>query len=100
MKDGNWSGVQGIRAQDRVVTEGMGPITPRWKEHLGTSDTAVLHFRQRMLEAVRAFVDGAEPPSLGPRFSKGQLHSDEKVVPVDWPWQSVLDGEPREPAAV
>jgi phthalate 4,5-dioxygenase len=94
MKDGNWSGVSGIRAQDRVVTEGMGAISPRWKEHLGLGDIAVARFRHQMLDAVRAFMDGAEPIGLDPTIVHREIHSEEKMVPIDWPWQAALDGGP------
>ncbi len=94
MKSGNWSGVQGIRAQDRAVTEGMGAISPRWKEHLGMGDIAVARFRHRMLDAVRAFMDGAEPIGLDPTIVHREIHSEEKMVPIDWPWQAALDGGP------
>jgi len=94
MKAGNWSGVQGIRAQDRVVTEGMGAISPRWKEHLGLGDIAVSRFRHQMLDSVRAFMNGAEPVGLDPRIVHREIHSEEKMVPIDWPWQAALDGGP------
>jgi len=94
MKDGNWSGIKGIRAQDRAVTEGMGAISPRWKEHLGLGDVAVARFRHQMLEQVRAFMDGAEPLGLDPTLVHGAIHSEEKMVPVEWPWQAALDGGP------
>lgn len=98
MKAGNWSGIQGIRAQDRAVTEAMGPISPRWAEHLGLSDIAVARFRQRMLGAVRAFMAGAEPIGLDPGIDYRDLHSEEKVVPIEWPWQAALDRAPTVPA--
>jgi phthalate 4,5-dioxygenase oxygenase subunit len=98
MKAGNWSGVQGIRAQDRAVTEGMGAITPRWLEHLGMGDLAVHRFRHRMLEAVHAVMAGEEPIGIDPEIDFPGIHSEEKMVPIDWPWQAALDREP-EPVA-
>jgi phthalate 4,5-dioxygenase len=94
MKEGNWSGVQGIRAQDRAVTEAMGPITPRWREHLGMGDIAINRFRHRMLEAVRAFQAGGEPIGVDPSIPYRELHSEERMVPAEWPWQAVLEGGP------
>ena len=98
MKAGNWSGVQGVRAQDRAVTEGMGPVTPRWREHLGMGDVAVSRFRHRMLDAVRAFMDGAQPPGLGPSIDYPDIHSEERMVPVEAPWQIALERRPLTPA--
>ena len=91
MKAGNWAGIQGVRAQDRAVTEGMGPIAPRFKEHLGVSDVALIRMRRRMIDAARAFMEGAEPPGLDPSIRYDLLHSEEKMVAADAPWQAVLD---------
>ena len=78
----------------RVVTEGMGAISPRWKEHLGLGDIAVSRFRHQMLDSVRAFMNGAEPVGLDPTIVHREIHSEEKMVPIDWPWQAALDGGP------
>jgi len=60
-----WTGVRGVRQQDKVVTESMGPIYERTREHLGTSDTMIIRTRQRLLRAVKAYVeDGTLPPGL------------------------------------
>jgi len=91
MKDGNWTGIQGVRAQDRAVTESMGPVSPRHKEHLGISDTSVVWLRRRLLESVHAFMAGGEPIGLDPSIPHGRLRSEEKVIPIDAPWQSLLD---------
>lgn len=91
MKDGNWTGIQGVRAQDRAVTESMGPVSPRHKEHLGISDTSVAWLRRRLLESVRAFMAGGEPIGLDPSIPHSRLRSEEKVIPIDAPWQSLLD---------
>jgi phthalate 4,5-dioxygenase len=98
MKAGNWSGVQGVRAQDRAVTEAMGPITPRWREHLGMGDIAVSRFRHRMLDAVQAFMEGAEPPGLDANLDYADIHSEERMVPTEAPWQIALERRPLTPA--
>ena len=38
-----------------------GPIADRTREHLGTSDKAVIAFRERMLAAARRLEQGLEP---------------------------------------
>ena len=46
----NWesySGIPGIRQQDMAVTETMGPIYNRSREHLGTSDSMIIRTRHR-----------------------------------------------------
>lgn len=57
----SFSGILGIREQDGAMTEGMGPIVDRTAEHLGTSDTAVIALRRRLIQDVRSFVDGVDP---------------------------------------
>jgi hypothetical protein len=91
MRAGNWSGIQVIRAQDRAMTESMGVISPRHKEHLGTSDMAVIRMRKRMLDAVKAFMNGEEPIGLEPNIHHDQIRAEEKIVPMEMPWQLVVD---------
>ena len=60
----NYSGIDGFATQDACVTESMGAIVDRTKEHLGTSDTYVIALRRFLLEAIRNFQKGIEPPGL------------------------------------
>ena len=57
----SFSGITGIREQDAVVVEGMGALVDRTVEHLGTSDTAIITLRRRLLNEARAFEAGVEP---------------------------------------
>jgi phenylpropionate dioxygenase-like ring-hydroxylating dioxygenase large terminal subunit len=57
----SFTGIAGIRAQDAMVTESAGAIVDRSREHLGTSDKAVIAFRRRMLAAARLLREGIEP---------------------------------------
>jgi len=56
-----------------------------------TSDTSVAWMRKRILESVRAFMAGGEPIGLDPAIPHHRLRSEEKVIPADMPWQSLLD---------
>ena len=56
-----FSGIRGIREQDGAVTLGMGAIVDRTKEHLGTSDTAVIALRRLLIREGRALQEGQEP---------------------------------------
>jgi len=60
-----YPGIDGIPNQDAAVQESMGPIVPRWKEHLGSSDTAVIQWRRRVLKMARDLQKGVEPPEAG-----------------------------------
>ncbi len=57
----NFTGVWSSAAQDIMVQESMGPIYDRTKEHLGTSDTAVLTARRILMRLARNLQQGIEP---------------------------------------
>ena len=60
------TGIPGINTQDVAVQKGMGPIVDRTKEHLGTSDRAIVLLRRSFLEGVAAVERGDEPPGVNP----------------------------------
>ena len=90
MRRGNWSGVDGINSQDFAVVESMGAVYDRTREHLGLTDVAVIRYRRRMIDAARAFQAGEPPLGLDAPVDYPDLHSEERVVPIDLPWQQVL----------
>ena len=67
----------------------MGPIVDRAQEHLGTSDIAIIRMRKRMLEAVRKFQNGEPLIGLAPGLPYDKIRSEQLVVPITQPWQSV-----------
>lgn len=85
MKAGNWSGIQGVNSQDFAVVESMGPIYDRTREHLGSTDAALARFRRVMIQAARS----QAPLGLDGSTDYTRLASDERIVPVDMPWQEV-----------
>jgi phenylpropionate dioxygenase-like ring-hydroxylating dioxygenase large terminal subunit len=60
----NYTGLPGNRVQDAMVTESMGPIYDRTREHLGTSDKAIIFFRRQLLKWALDLEKGIEPPLL------------------------------------
>lgn len=61
-KTESFTGIRGTRVQDHVVQEDQrGPISDRTKEHLGSSDVAVIATRKILLNLVRALQNGHEP---------------------------------------
>ena len=60
----NYTGLKGNRIQDAMVTETMGPIYDRSKEHLGTSDKAVIYMRRLLLRVAQDLENGIEHPIL------------------------------------
>jgi phthalate 4,5-dioxygenase len=57
----SFTGIYGFNAQDRSVQEGMGAIVDRSKEHLGTSDLAVIAARRVLLRRALELQQGIEP---------------------------------------
>jgi phthalate 4,5-dioxygenase oxygenase subunit len=97
MRRGDWTGIEGIPAQDMAMWESMGPITDRTEEVAGASDLAVVHFRRMMVAAAEKFRDGG--PAIGttePHIAHVALASFEGVVPktTDWRTLGVRDEAP------
>jgi len=61
----NFTGLVGIPNQDAAVQESMGPIVNRTREHLGTSDSAIIAFRRIVLNLARDLETGIEPKEAG-----------------------------------
>ena len=49
------------RAQDSAMTDSMGAIVDRTEEHLGTTDTAIIRMRRRLIIGARELEEGIEP---------------------------------------
>lgn len=65
MRDKSFSGIgQSFQAQDLCVTEGEGPVQDRTREHLATSDKAIVAARKLILRGIRDVQDGGEAPSV------------------------------------
>jgi len=57
----NFTGIRGISNQDRAVTESMGPIVDRTKEHLSRGDQAITTARRVLIKAAKDLQKGIEP---------------------------------------
>ena len=59
----SFTGIRGIREQDLPVQEDQwGPISNRPREHLGTTDLAIIAMRRKLLRTLRGLQEGVEPP--------------------------------------
>lgn len=59
-----FTGIEGIQAQDMAVQESMGTIVDRNEEHLGTSDTAIIAMRRRLIKLSSDYSKGFKPPAI------------------------------------
>ena len=86
MRDGNFTGIQGIPNQDMAMWVSMGRVTDRTRDRLGASDLAVVEFRKQMIEAVRAVADGSPAIGTGVQATPTDVCSFQHVIPktIDW----------------
>jgi phthalate 4,5-dioxygenase oxygenase subunit len=86
MRDGNFTGIQGIPNQDMAMWVSMGRVTDRTRDRLGASDLAVVEFRKQMIEAVRAVADGSPAIGTGAQATPTDVCSFQHVIPktIDW----------------
>ncbi len=79
-------GIPGFGVQDQAIQESQGEIVDRRLEHLGSSDTAIIQVRRRLLNAARALRDkgtpvpGADPASFFVRSTSVLLAPGESWV--------------------
>jgi phthalate 4,5-dioxygenase len=91
-KTQTFTGIKGINTQDYALQEGMGPIVDRSKEHLGSSDKAIVISRRLMLEAIGAVERGEAPLGLDTQ-SHRNIRPYDAVIAGDTPWQEALASE-------
>ena len=90
MKTRNFSGIPHIPTRDYAVQESMEPIVDRSREHLGSSDIAVLHMRRVLLNCLKEFAAGKEPSGLDSSFPYERIDSDSVSVPEQQAWQRLM----------
>jgi phthalate 4,5-dioxygenase oxygenase subunit len=62
-----WMRITDVQAQDMAMTEGMGFLYDRTKEHMGRSDRLVVLTRRRLVEAAESLQRGEQPPGMNPK---------------------------------
>ena len=86
-KEDSYSGIDGVHMQDQAITESMGRIVDRTREHLASSDKMIIMTRRRLLRSIQSMAqdnkspDGVEDASIynGPRAG-------EMVLPESSDW--------------
>jgi hypothetical protein len=93
----NYTGIANGSVQDAGIQEGMGAICDRTKEHLGTSDSAIINLRRIYLRGAREVMAGGEPfvPASGSdyRLRSVSLIQDRSIT-FDDTKHAVLNGAP------
>ncbi|MFI4934095.1 MAG: Rieske 2Fe-2S domain-containing protein [Caulobacterales bacterium] len=87
MRRGDFTGIEGIPTQDMAMWESMGPIADRTREHLGSSDRAILQFRRQMIAAARRLRPSSRAAMERPIHV--DLASFEGLVPKTTDWRTL-----------
>jgi phenylpropionate dioxygenase-like ring-hydroxylating dioxygenase large terminal subunit len=83
----SYTGIEGIPVQDQAITESMGPIVDRTKEHLGTSDRMIMLTRRKLMRAALAFRDsGAVPHQTETAESYHHVRAGFAILPRETDW--------------
>jgi phthalate 4,5-dioxygenase oxygenase subunit len=82
-RSATYSGIPGFRAQDACVTESMGRITDRAKEHLGFSDQYVIALRRYLMKTARLVREGVEPPGITAAAHDSELNCIDETMPIN-----------------
>jgi phthalate 4,5-dioxygenase len=91
-KTRTFTGITGVNTQDMALQEGMGPIVDRSKEHLGTSDRAIIVMRQLLMEAMRDLEDGKPIRGTDPA-TYSRVRAVDLVIPPAPDWREALKHE-------
>ncbi len=81
-----YSGIPEFWAQDAGPQLSMGEIVDRTQEHLGTSDSAIIAVRRRLLTAAKELRDEGVEPSQVHNPSWYRVRSDAVLIPAEEPW--------------
>jgi phenylpropionate dioxygenase-like ring-hydroxylating dioxygenase large terminal subunit len=85
-KTASFTGIKGVHLQDQAITESMGGIYTRDREHLGTSDSMIIRTRTRLIRAAKALRDEGVLPELVDRPEWYRIRSGGVVLQrtADW----------------
>jgi hypothetical protein len=91
-KHSTFTGITGLNTQDFALQEGMGPIVDRSKEHLGSSDKAIVSMRRLLLEATHAVERGENPRGTDPSTYR-HVRPYDHIIDRDADWGQALAKE-------
>ena len=89
-KTESMTGIAGINTQDYALQEGMGAIVDRTKEHVGTTDRAIILLRKVLLDAIATNEKGGNPPAVDPSSYRG-VRAVDRTIPKGTEWKVVCE---------
>jgi phenylpropionate dioxygenase-like ring-hydroxylating dioxygenase large terminal subunit len=87
-----FTGIRGVNTQDMALQEGMGAVVDRSKEHLGTSDRAIIVMRQLLMEAMSDLEEGRPLRGADPA-TYSHVRAVDLVIPPAPDWRAALKDE-------
>jgi phthalate 4,5-dioxygenase len=91
-KTKSMTGIPGINTQDFALQEGMGLICDRSKEHLGTTDRAIITLRQILLESLDTLEAGGQMRAVDPATYRN-VRSFDRVIDNGAEWRSATKAD-------
>jgi len=88
----SFSGIPTVTLQDQAMTESMGPIVDRRREHLGAADAMIIYVRRRLLKALRTFLDEGKTAPGADRPAGYRVRSAAATLPAGVSWHRALEG--------
>ena len=85
-KSGSFTGIAGVHTQDQCVTETMGGVADRTREHLGTTDAMVIRTRRALINAAKALAEHRTLPANVDRPELFLTRSGGVILPNDADW--------------
>jgi phthalate 4,5-dioxygenase len=83
----SYSGIADFRSQDAMATETAGPIYDRTREHLGSTDIALIRMHRLLLRAAKGLARGEEPPVLAGAGDFRAIRGAEKILADGEDWR-------------
>jgi hypothetical protein len=100
-KGTSYSGIADFRSQDAMATETAGPVFDRTREHLGSTDVALIRFHRQLIRTAKALAaaDGdaaaAGLPALGGSGDFQAIRGAEKILADGEDWRVLgTDADP------
>jgi hypothetical protein len=103
MSGESYSGIgYNFQVQDLCVTEGMGPVQDRTREHLTAMDRPVVMARKLLYGAIRDLQEGREPRNVirDPKLNRFVINACNDLVPASTTWKDYMQEKNAKLAAV
>jgi phthalate 4,5-dioxygenase len=84
----SYSGIPEFRSHDCMATETAGPIYDRTREHLGSTDVALIRMHRQLLRVAKGLAErGEQPPALGGTGDFRAIRGAEKILADGEDWR-------------